>query len=117
MTLSDSWRLRLLRADATKEPVTPMNPKIAIEILKEGKRMMFLGNEEVLLIQLPRGTHAVAERLKIDLGKLALAAVIDRVRAGSLADHMMEVSRHDREITHAGSHPPGVREIRVSVLH
>jgi hypothetical protein len=79
--------------------------------------MMFLGNEEVLLIQLPRGTHAVAERLKIDLGKLALTAVIDRVRAGSLADHMMEVSRHDREITHERSNPESVREIQVCVLH
>jgi hypothetical protein len=94
-----------------------MSPKIGIEILKEGKRMMFLGNEEVLLIQLPRGTHAVAERLKIDLGKLALTAVIDRVRAGSLADHMMEVSRYDREITHAGSNPESLCEIRLQLCN
>jgi hypothetical protein len=60
----------------------------------------YLGNEEVLLIQLPRGTHAIAERLKIDLRKLALTAVIDRVRAGSLADNMMKETRHESNNDH-----------------
>lgn len=49
----------------------------------------YLGNEEVVLIQVPRGTHNQAIRLGLDLQALALDAVISRVRAASLASNMM----------------------------
>jgi hypothetical protein len=51
--------------------------------------MMYLGNEEVVLVQLPKGSHAIAASNHIDLQETALKALTDRLRAASLADHMM----------------------------
>jgi hypothetical protein len=48
----------------------------------------YLGNEEVVLVQVPRGTHRIALEHDLDLQGLALAAVLDRIRAASLASHM-----------------------------
>jgi len=48
----------------------------------------YLGNEEVVLVQVPRGTHRTALEHNLDLQTLALTAVMDRIRAASLADHM-----------------------------
>lgn len=50
----------------------------------------YLGNEEVVFVQVPRGTHNQATRLGLDLQALALDAVISRVRAASLASQMMD---------------------------
>jgi hypothetical protein len=50
--------------------------------------IMMLGNEEVVVIQIPRGSHAVARRLGIDLIDIAGTAVTNRLRAASIADHM-----------------------------
>jgi hypothetical protein len=48
----------------------------------------YLGNEECVIIQLPRGSHAIAASNQIDLQETALKALIERLRAASLADHM-----------------------------
>jgi hypothetical protein len=48
----------------------------------------YLGNEEVVLVGLPRGSHSIAALNHIDLQEIALKACIDRIRAASLADHM-----------------------------
>jgi hypothetical protein len=54
--------------------------------------MMYLGNQECVLIHIPQGFHNIAEMHHIDLQAVALAAVIDRVRAASLATHMLKSS-------------------------
>jgi hypothetical protein len=48
----------------------------------------YLGNEEVVIVQLPRGSHAIAAVNHIDLQETALKALIERLRAASIADHM-----------------------------
>jgi hypothetical protein len=53
-----------------------------------GMMIMMLGNEEVVIIQIPRGSHAVAHRLGINLIDIAGTAVTNRLRAASIADHM-----------------------------
>jgi len=50
--------------------------------------ILYLGTEEVCMVNLPKGFHHMAAVHGIDLQKVALDAVIDRVRAASLADHM-----------------------------
>jgi hypothetical protein len=50
--------------------------------------IMYLGNEEVAVIQLPRGFHALAAKNEININAVALDAIIDRVRSACLADHM-----------------------------
>jgi hypothetical protein len=50
--------------------------------------MMYLGNEEVVLVQVPRGSHAIAASNHIDLQETALKALTERLRAASIADHM-----------------------------
>jgi hypothetical protein len=49
----------------------------------------YIGTEEVVLVPVPRGTHQVACRLHIDLQKVGEIAIIERVRAASLADHLL----------------------------
>jgi hypothetical protein len=55
--------------------------------------MMYLGNEEVVLIQVPRGTHTQALKHDLNLQEMALQAIVERVRAASLADHMLQRSQ------------------------
>jgi hypothetical protein len=50
--------------------------------------IMYLGNEEVVLIQIPRGFHALAAQNHIDLKEVALMACTERVRAAQISDHM-----------------------------
>lgn len=50
--------------------------------------IVYLGNEEVVMIQVPRGFHSLAAVHGVDLQDIALKAVVERLRAVSLADHM-----------------------------
>ena len=50
--------------------------------------IMYLGNEEVVMVSLPRGSHLIAATNHIDLQETALKACIERIRAASIADHM-----------------------------
>lgn len=51
-----------------------------------------IGGDEVVLIIVPRGFHTTAAAHKIDLQETALQAVIERVRAASLATHMLKTT-------------------------
>lgn len=51
-----------------------------------------IGGDEVVLVIVPRGTHTAAAVHGIDLQELAIKAIVERVRAASLATHMLKTS-------------------------
>lgn len=51
-----------------------------------------VGGEEVVLVIVPRGFHATAAVHGLDLQETALNAVVERVRAASLATQMLKTS-------------------------
>lgn len=53
---------------------------------------MHIGGDEVVLVIVPRGTHNTAAVHGIDLQELAIKAIVERVRAATLASQMLQVS-------------------------